>query len=82
MQAYESREESAALGRLVGTMLPQSPQEIARGRHADLLREATQERLAASLRGDDEPQVRVGALRRALTAVYRVGTRRPVVRTA
>src|SRR3954468_24447675 len=44
------REEGTAIARLEVEVFPQSPQEIARGRHADLIREATQERFAADVR--------------------------------
>ena len=68
-------------------MFPQSHQEIARARHADLIREATQERLArqAQERAPDSPtKVHFGdvALRWALTVVRGVGARRAAVRTA
>jgi hypothetical protein len=71
----------------MGAVFPQSHQEIARARHADLIREATQERLARHARDgapDSPGRVRVGdmALRWALTVVRRVGTRRAAVRTA
>jgi len=61
-------------------VFPQSHQELARQRHADLIREATQERLAASVReGTRERHGDLGlrALRWARTV-----TRRPAVRTA
>jgi hypothetical protein len=37
-------------------LYPQSTQELRRIRYADLIREATQERLAKSVRGDDLDQ--------------------------
>jgi hypothetical protein len=37
-------------------MFPQAHQEIARARHADLIREATQERLAALVREGEAPE--------------------------
>jgi hypothetical protein len=63
-----------------------SHQEIARDRHADLLREATSERLAATIReGDpDRTVTAVKARMRALrwVAAVREFARRPAVRTA
>ena len=86
-QGYEARlgEDKALIARPVGEVFPQSPQEIARDRHADLLREATRQRLAASIREGTETErplrVHAGALR--LTAgVGRGLTRRLAVRTA
>jgi len=61
-------------------VFPLSHQEIARARHADLIREATQERLASLVHeGARGRPRRVGfrALRRATTV-----RRRPAVRTA
>ena len=60
------REDKSARRRLVDGVFPLSPQEIARTRHADLLREATQERLAVKIRegASDRPlSVRTEALR-------------------
>src|SRR4029079_16077737 len=68
-QGYEARlgEDKALIARPVGEVFPQSPQEIARDRHADLLREATRQRLAASIREGTETErplrVHAGALR-------------------
>jgi len=65
-------------------VLPLSSQEIARARHADLIREATDERLAASIRegaADQAAATRTGAFR--WTSVVRgLLARRPAVRIA
>jgi hypothetical protein len=86
-QGYEARagEDKAPIARPVGEVFPLSPQEIARDRHADLLREATRERLAASIREGTEAEwplrVHAGALRLP-AGVGRGLTRRLAVRTA
>ncbi|MDX6400967.1 MAG: hypothetical protein QOF27_1573 [Gaiellaceae bacterium] len=76
-------EDKASVARPVGEVFPQSPQEIARDRHADLLREATRDRFAVSIREGTEPdrpaRVHAGALRFA--AAEWVVTRRLAVRT-
>jgi hypothetical protein len=61
-----------------------SHQEIARARHADLLREARHERLAASIReGDPDRAVTVRTRGLRWTAAVRgIVARRPAVRTA
>jgi len=59
-------------------VFPQSHQEIARARHADLIREATQERLAAAVReGTRERNSDLGfrALRWARTVSGRLAVR-------
>jgi hypothetical protein len=68
-------------------LYPQSTQELRRIRYADLMREATQERLAKSARGDDldqpEPdQPRWRALHWVASVVRRVGGRPAAARTA
>jgi len=64
-------------------VFPNPHQEIARGRHADLLREATQERLAASIReGTVRPERVQSGARRLTAAVQSLLLRRPAVRTA
>jgi hypothetical protein len=79
------REEIAPAGRLVGTVFPQSHQEIARARHADFLREATQDRLASVVRERTEVRSRrmhSGTLQRATAVVRKTFARRPAVITA
>ena len=62
---------------------PYSPQEIARNRHADLLREATQERLAAVIReGDTEGAGTASSWVLRSAAVLKGLARRSAVRTA
>jgi len=69
------------LGRLVAEVFPLSHQEIARDRHADLLREAKQERLAALLREDAPARTsRLGE--KALRWASSVTRRQPAVHTA
>jgi hypothetical protein len=66
-------------------MFPQSQQELVRAHHADLLREATQERLGRVVRNraaaESAPE-RAAALKLAVAVVRRMLARRPVVRTA
>jgi hypothetical protein len=66
-------------------VLPLSHQEIARARHADLLREATQARLAMIARegipGRPAP-VQASTLRWTIAAVRKAFARRAAVRTA
>jgi hypothetical protein len=68
-------------------LYPQSTQELARVRYADLIREASQERLADLARGKDVDQPEpVGRSRRALhwvaSVARRVGARPAAARTA
>jgi hypothetical protein len=68
-------------------LYPQSTQELSRIRYADLIREATQERLADFARGNDVDQPEpVSRERRALhwvaSVARRVGARPAAVRTA
>lgn len=61
-------------------MFPTSHQEIARARHADFLREATQERLAAVARGGGptaSARLREAGLKWATAAARRAVGRRP-----
>jgi hypothetical protein len=64
-------------------MFPTSHQEIARARHADFLREATQERLAAIAR-EGRPaapaRLREAGLRWAAAEARKAAARRPAIR--
>jgi hypothetical protein len=66
-------------------MFPQSHQEIARARHADLIREATQERLGRIAQGGETirpTRVRFAFFRAGTAVVRRAVARRPAVLTA
>jgi hypothetical protein len=66
-------------------MFPQSHQEIARGHHADLLREATQERLgrtAQSRKTAKPARLQAAALRWAIAAARKAVTGRAAVHPA
>jgi len=64
----------------VAEVFPQSHQELARARHADLIREATQARLAAVAREGTRERSGVMGFRALRWA--RTVTRRPAVQTA
>jgi hypothetical protein len=66
-------------------MFPQSHQEIARGHHADLLREATQDRLGRIAQGDKPARpalVRAAALRWAFATARKAVARRAAIHPA
>jgi hypothetical protein len=67
-------------------MFPESHQEIARAHHADLLRQATQERLGRVVRhkaSEESAQKRAAALKLAVGGLRRMfARRRPALRTA
>jgi hypothetical protein len=78
-------EDGGALARPVGPVFPQSHQEIARAHHAELIREATQERLARIAQDGETirpARVRATTLRAATAAVRRAVARRPAIRAA
>jgi hypothetical protein len=86
-EAYElAPEENSPGPSPVGGVFPQSHQEIARARHADLLREATQDRLGRIAQGDDVPAEpahgHTTALRWAAAVVGRAVSSRPAVHPA
>src|SRR5437879_5760585 len=80
------REDVPTLARPVAGVFPLSHQEIARDRYADLLREATQERLASIARNGEPAEstarLRAAALRWAAAVARGAIPKRPAVHPA